>query len=148
MNEIVPLQVYPWPMDEDQLGVLKEAKASLDLDFRIMPTRAVPGLHARVLGLGSKPPWFCDCAVSVEPKQLVSLTGALRWVLTAPESSNDGYMVMDYMKSVFGDGVMERDPDPCHCGRPPLVKDAKLHAVCVACAREGCELVGWCMIDD
>lgn len=147
MSTVIPLQIFPWPMDEARLGILKEAKAGLDTDVKVMPTRAVPGLHARVLSFAGKPPWVCDVAMASDPTSVDSVRGALDWVLNAPAGDTNGYMVLDYLTDVFGVGVREVEPDPCHCGRERRVVGGKFETDCPACMTAGCAIAGFCIAD-
>ncbi|QIK61786.1 hypothetical protein G7068_00105 [Leucobacter viscericola] len=138
-------------MTEGQLAVLKEAKAGADLEMKIIPTRAVPGLHARVLGLGGPPPWVSDCALVSNPCDVDSVRHALIWMLTAPADDERGFMAKDWLEAVLGDEIAEL-PTPeckCRCGNKLAVRNYHpLNGCCEPCFEEGCYLVeGMCFCD-
>lgn len=154
MSDIIPLQIYPWPVSDEQLGLVKEAKAGVHTDVKVLPTRAVPGLHARVLALGSLPPWVCDAAFVKDCMNVESITAALDWLLNAPPESDRGFMVKDYLEAMFGSGVEELPPPSCQCmeqGCEDLaaVREYEpLEGRCEACFEAGCYLAkGLCLRD-
>lgn len=103
----VPLAVYPWPMPPDAREVAKRAFMSLELPFAVEIVKANPGEPGRILGLGALPPFVCDCAPVTDPTSFESVRNAIRWVLTAPQGDENGYLVLDYLTSAFGQGVRE-----------------------------------------
>lgn len=152
MSSVVPLQLYPWPVAGEHMAVLKEAKASLGLEVQVIPTQAVPGLHGRVLGLGSLPPWVCDAALVKRPDEVESVARALKWILTAPPESDRGFMVADYLEGFFGAGVVEVAPPKCKCegcGAAMAVENYQpRHGHCRGCYYSGCHLAkGLCLND-
>lgn len=148
MSDIIPLQIYPWPVDEVRMNLIKQAKATLNLELKVLPTQAVPGLHARVLALGKLPPWLCDAALVRDPSNVDSVQAALEWVLTAPEGDERGFMVKDYMHSIFGEPVLELSAPKCHCGDNRAVQNYQLQPGCTFCNEAGCHLTeGICFRD-
>lgn len=107
----VPLAIYPWPMPPAQAEITKRAFMSLDLPFAVQPCKANPGEPGRVLALGTIPPFVCDCAPVSDPSSEDSVRNAIRWVLTAPEGDDNGYMVLDYLRQAFGPETRELPPE-------------------------------------
>lgn len=154
MTNIIPLQIHPWPPSDEQMAMVREAKASLNLDLKVLPTEAVPGLHGRVLALGSLPPWLCDAALVKEPLSEGSVTRALDWLLTAPEGDDRGFMVKDYLEAIFGHEVEELPPPRCRCeelgcdGEVAVDNYKVLNGRCRPCYAAGCYLTkGLCLRD-
>lgn len=154
MSDIIPLQIHPWPPSDEQMGLIREAKVSLNTDVKVMPTRAAPGTHARVLALGELPPWVCDAALVKDCTNVESLTAALEWLLLAPADDTRGFMVLDYLEAVFGMGVKELPPASCKCWEAgcedlSAVRNGEpLEGRCEACFDAGCHLAkGLCLRD-
>jgi hypothetical protein len=91
--------------------ITKRAFVSLNLPHSVRVVGAVPGGPYRVLGLGALPPFVCDAAPVLDPTNFESVQKAMRWVLCAPEGDQSGYLVLDYLVSVFGPGVVELEPE-------------------------------------
>lgn len=98
----VPLAVYPWDSPPEVIETVKRALASLRLPLAIEIVKANPGEPGRILALGSIPPFVCDCAPVTDPTNEESVRNAIRWVLTAPEGDENGWMVLDYLRQAFG----------------------------------------------
>lgn len=148
MSRVVPLQVYPWPVSDEQMLVLREAKESLNIGTKVLPTEAVVGMHARVLALGSVPPWVCEVALVRDPSNAASVAGALDWLLNAPEGDERGITVPDRLSMIFGKPVRELPKPECHCGELRLVENYEIHSDCKECLRLGCNLTkGICFRD-
>jgi hypothetical protein len=99
---LLPLPIHPAPT-EAQSQAIRDAKAALALPFQVQIVPAVPGGYARVLALGTAPPWLCDYALVTNP---ANLQAALAWVLSDdvdPRAS----LVIDQLRSVFGSEVTE-----------------------------------------
>ncbi len=105
---IRPLALYPYPVAEADGKLIRAAKASLQLDFQVQPSPAVPGGPVRVLALRDRPPWLCDAAIVMDPSKPGALESALQWVLT-DRPVEEGYSVLTYLKSIFGPEVKEVD---------------------------------------
>lgn len=107
----VPLAIYPYPLPPEIADITKRAFMSLDLPFAVQPVRAVPGEPGRILALGSLPPFVCDCAPVTDPTNFESVRNAIRWVLTAPEGDDNGWMVLDCLKVIFGPETRELESE-------------------------------------
>lgn len=107
----IPLAVYPWNVAPEVVDTVKRALASLALPFPVEIVKANPGEPGRILGLGALPPFLCDCAPVTDPTSFESVRNAIRWVLTAPQGDENGYMVLDYLEAAFGPGVVELEPE-------------------------------------
>ena len=57
---VLPLPIYPWPITDEQMGMLKRAKAEADVPFLVYPQEALPGGPGRVLAIGQVPDFACD----------------------------------------------------------------------------------------
>ncbi len=63
MSDVAPLSIWPWPLSEERLALIKAAKATLtDIATKVIPIEAAPGTHARVLSFAGRPPFFCTWA--------------------------------------------------------------------------------------
>jgi hypothetical protein len=107
----VPLAIFPYPLPPEITEVTKRAFMSLDLPFAVVPVPANPGEPGRILALGALPPFVCDCAPVADATNEDSVRNAIRWVLTAPQGDENGYMVLDYLKAAFGPETRELPPE-------------------------------------
>lgn len=105
MSDVRPLPVYPQKPQEPILGMLRQAKAQLNISFKISPERAVPGSPGRVLAIGSKPDFICDYAYVANPT-VESLTSALAWCLGLREDPR-GVTMGRMLSEIFGGEVKE-----------------------------------------
>lgn len=55
---------------EKHLGIIKEAKRSIDTDVRMRPIEAARGPNGRVLALQVHPPFACDHVLAETPAQI------------------------------------------------------------------------------
>lgn len=88
-NVPVVVPVHPWPLTPERDALLRQAKASLDLDVLMRPVEAVPESPGRVLSFGGRPP-FAHCYAPIRPEnvdKVESIAGALRFCLTQPEGA-------------------------------------------------------------
>jgi len=77
-----PFYCHPWPITLERLALLKQAKASLELDYLIEPQAAFPGVGERVLAFGARPPFACESAVVVN-ETFDAVRAAMAVVLSA-----------------------------------------------------------------
>lgn len=147
MTDITPLQVHPWPMGDERFERLREAKASLGLELKVLPTEAVPGLHARVLAFESLPPWVCDAALVPDDRDVAQMARALDWVLTAPPDDTRGFMATDWLGAVLGGEVKDLGylQCKCECGNPLR---PEREGRCDTCYHSGCHLAGGMCLRD
>jgi hypothetical protein len=89
------------------MGMLKEAKASLDLPFNVMPCEAFPASPTRVLALEVMPAFLCDYAIVKDPANQEAMRAALSWVLNEDESDPRAVLLLDQLKLLMGNGVRE-----------------------------------------
>jgi hypothetical protein len=78
-----PIPVFPWPLSDARLELLKAAKQSLSLDYRIEPVEAAYGSPGRVLCFGETPGFLCKTA-PIRPENVdsvASIAAALRFAL-------------------------------------------------------------------
>jgi hypothetical protein len=107
----VPLAIFPYPLPPHIADITKRAFMSLELPFAVQPVGAVVGEPGRVLALGALPPFVCDCAPVSDPTSFDSVRNAIRWVLTAPPGDENGYLTLDYLRSIFGPETRELEPE-------------------------------------
>lgn len=103
----VPLPVYPYPLTDAQLAILKQAKASIDTDVLVVPVEAHPGSPGRVLSFGVRPPWLCKCApiAAENVNRVESVAAALRFWLD--DHGSDAYGEAWWLGSLWGVPVRE-----------------------------------------
>lgn len=105
MAEIRPLPIYPSVPTGDDLALLKEAKAKLDLPFMVKPVKAVPGSPGRIIAFREHPHFICDHAYIPNPNP-TSILEALKWATSDIEDAR-AVTVVKMLQEVFGKGVKE-----------------------------------------
>lgn len=112
-NETMPLPVFPWPISEARMGLLKAAKARIDTPIRVVPVEAVYGSPGRVLTFGLTPPFICKTA-PIAPQNVESVDSverALRFWLN-PFSDERQFAEDHWLSNVLGcDVVLVRIED-------------------------------------
>ncbi|UOE45908.1 hypothetical protein [Agromyces larvae] len=91
MSVTIPIPVHPWPLTPERLALLKQAKAAIDVPFKIVPVESVPGSPGNVLAFGELPPHLCSVAL-IRPENVdnpASVLAALRAVLTSADGLFD-----------------------------------------------------------
>lgn len=81
-DTLLPLPIFPYPVSKEDMDAIKAAKASMNVDFKVLPRPAVPGSPGRVLALREKPSWFTAYAPVAHPERPESMKAALEWVLS------------------------------------------------------------------
>lgn len=105
MSDVIPIAIWPnKPVGKD-LEMLKEAKASIKTDIKMIPVDAVPGSPGRILALRESPPFLCDHALVRNPS-IESLTAALSYCLGLNDDPR-ATTVLKVLKEVFGEGTRE-----------------------------------------
>lgn len=81
--ETLPLPVYPWPLSDERMELLKQAKARIDTPIRVVPVEAAYGSPGRVLSFGATPPFICKSApiAAQNVDNVDSIERALRFFL-------------------------------------------------------------------
>lgn len=92
------------------LGPIKEAKAALDLPFKVVPHQVfqrheIP-LDARILAIDDKPEGFYDYVLVSSRTSVESMIEALRWVLTG-EGAEIATTMAESLSEILGPGVRE-----------------------------------------
>jgi hypothetical protein len=105
VSEVLPLPVYPRKPVGDDLRLLKEAKARLGVDTKIVPVDAVIGSPGRVLSFREKLPWLQDYALVANPT-IESVEAALKYVMGLNDDPR-AMTVVKQLEQVFGKGVKE-----------------------------------------
>lgn len=96
MAEVTFVPVFPHPLPESVNVALRAAKASLNLEVKMLPVPAVPGSPGLVLALGRTPDFVCDGCLAATPE---ALPDALYRVLT---DGRRDFTVEAYMKALLG----------------------------------------------
>lgn len=102
-DETMPLPVYPWPVSEARMDLLKAAKARIDTPIRIVPVEAVYGSPGRVVCFGLTPPFICKTA-PIAPQNVEnvdSIERALRFWLN-PFSDESMFDEAHWLSNVMG----------------------------------------------
>lgn len=105
MSDVIPLPVYPRKPTGENLELIKIAKQSLSVNFKIQVCDAVPGSPGRVLAIGSKPNFLCEYAYVANPT-VESLTQALAWCLHLKEDVR-GVTIARMLSEIMGGEVKE-----------------------------------------
>lgn len=90
MTVTLPLAVLPFPIPEDRLALMKQARALLtDIDAVIIPVEAFPGSPGRPLCFGCRPPWYGKYApiAPANVDRVESIAAAMRLAL---QGEDDG----------------------------------------------------------
>jgi hypothetical protein len=80
---MIPIPVWPWPVDPERLALIRAAKASLSTDQKITLVEANPGAPGRVLSFAGRPPHVCQWA-PIRPenhRNVASIAAALEFVM-------------------------------------------------------------------
>lgn len=98
------LPVYPWPMSDERLELVKQAKAALELPYKIMPAPAVPGSPGRVLCFGRPAPFYTESVVvgADNVDKLDSVKAALEFTLEAPAGTSGSFTEQMWLSAVMG----------------------------------------------
>ena len=110
--------LYIWSGGERaDLTPVKEAKAALAIEKSVAPVGlnaagytqdgAPVSLFARVLAIGSRPPFLCEHALVTERTSSEGYQRALSWVLGVTEFDPKANTVLDAMVAVFGPETRE-----------------------------------------
>jgi hypothetical protein len=105
MSEVRPLPIFPsTPLTPQRDALLRAAKASLDLPFKILPSPAAPAGPARVLAFGVVPDFMCEFVYirAENVDRLESVRGALEACLTAPAGHPGVITEEQWMSAVMG----------------------------------------------
>lgn len=103
-----PILANP-PLNADDWGRIRAAKAALDLPFQVKPVPAVPGSPMRILAIGIKPQWAHEGAY-VESTTSPGFAAAVRYVLTG-EDDPRGMTIEKWLQGILGPGVKEVPDD-------------------------------------
>lgn len=100
-----------WSFERPDLALVIEAKAQV-LNEKVFPAyprsfEDLPALDARVLAIGSRPPFLCDYALTSERTSLEGMVRALRWVLGVESDDPKATTILDTMTAAFGPGTRE-----------------------------------------
>lgn len=109
---LIPLPVWPFPVSPEREMLIRAAKASLGLPYRIQHVKAEPGSPGRVLAFGELPPHLCEAAL-IRPDNvdnLESVTAALRAALTAPEGAGGFFDEAAYVAALLPGSREVTDP--------------------------------------
>ena len=99
--------LYYWPPGAD-LTATKEAFLSLSPGFKVIPYEFDSAHVGRVLCLEPGFPWIHDHA----PAWKGGLVDALKWTLGLEDFERGPVLILDQLKSIFGDGLREVTDGP------------------------------------
>lgn len=104
------LLIYARDHSEVDLDRLREAKALLELPYKVVPVAQEHGtIDGRVLAWGHRPDFLCSYALVSNQTPLDPLADAIEWALG--EYDDPRVMTMlDVLAVIFGPGVTELDP--------------------------------------
>jgi len=108
MEATKPLYIHPWPISESDMNAIREAKAALDLPFKVIPRPLDVKVWGRVLALREAPSALTDYALVSDPDSPERLQAALSWVLSTrvdPRATT----VLKTLQSIMGGDVREVD---------------------------------------
>ena len=109
MNEVRNLYIYGQP----DMSRIKEAKASLNLDYLVIPVNLnTPAAWDkrqwdRVLAWGVTPSNACDYAPVSDKTSSDGLVAAMRWVLGEVEEDPRAVSASGWLNKILGPGVKE-----------------------------------------
>src|SRR6478736_2078682 len=88
------------------LEPVKEAKRTLNISEKVHPIGVtslsdLPDLYARVLAIGTRPPFICDYALTSERTSPAGWERALAWVLGVNEFDEKATTIVDVLSSIF-----------------------------------------------
>lgn len=107
-GDLMPLLLIFAPEGVDvDMGAIKDAKAALGLEYRVMPTEALPGLDGRVLAFGGAPTWICPYFMLAPGTAGQELERALAWVLEEVGDDDRGTTILDVLNLELGPGVTD-----------------------------------------
>lgn len=104
------LLIYARDHAEVDLDRLREAKALLELPYKVVPVAQDRGtLDGRVLAWGHRPDFLCSYALVSNRTPIDPLADAIEWALGEVEDER-AMTLMDTLSVIFGPGVTEVDP--------------------------------------
>lgn len=105
LTNTIPLAIWTQGDKDSELPYIKQAKAQLNIDTKVVPVVAQPGAR-KVLALGGRPPFVCDHALVRDPKNVEGLKAALRWYIT-DEPDDRVTTIAKHLSILFGAEVKE-----------------------------------------
>ena len=106
MTETREILIYGKP----DMSKLKAAKASMGLDFLVVPRDAYDGFSGRVLAYDAVPPFLCDYALVSHSTSTGGLVAALKWVLLGGDDPRATPLTKT-LSNIFGGPVKELTTD-------------------------------------
>jgi len=125
VTHIKLLNLWPYPLAPEDLELVKQAKAALDLDVQLKPRGAVIGGEGRILALREPPPWITwdGYALVRDPENPGAMQAALRWAATS-ETDPRAVTQLGQLRGLLGGDVKELDPR--QIARENMSKNLKL----------------------
>jgi len=104
--------LYIWSEGKADLAPIKAAKLALGIEAKVIPIGVatlvdLPNLNARVLAVGTRPPFICEYALTTAGTSGAGWQRALSWVLGETEYDDKATTIEDIMVSMFGAGTRE-----------------------------------------
>lgn len=107
MSETRPLPLYPYPVTDEQMAMIRAAKERLNVPYKILPRPSVAGSGV-TLAFGEPAPHVGDSLVIEHPVDVETVFWALKIVL------GEGLRLStttDNLRAILGDGVTEVLPE-------------------------------------
>lgn len=108
MTVTIPLPTLPFPIPEDRLALMKQARAMLpDIDAVIVPVEAFPGSPGRPLCFGCRPLWYGKYApiAPANVNRVESIAAAMRLALEGED--DERYDEASWLSEALGCEVTE-----------------------------------------
>lgn len=105
--------------ERDHLGGIQDIPAQL-VPIGASSLSDLPSLDARVLAIGSRPPFICNYALTSPKTSAEGWVRALCWVLGIAKYDSKATLIEDILISQFGPGVREITPEELEAERKML----------------------------
>lgn len=106
-DEMRPLPLWPYPVKPEYMALIREAKARMDVDYKIFPRPSVAG-SGLTLAFGTPAPHMGDSLVLSYPVDAETIFWALKVVLGEGLRFST---TTDNLRAILGDGVQELNPE-------------------------------------
>lgn len=105
MTKTIPLAIWTVGDKDSELPYIKQAKAELDTDVKLIPVLAQPGAR-KVLAIAERPSFICDHALIRDVKNIEGLKAALHWYITG-EPDSRVTTIQKWLSMIMGGEVRE-----------------------------------------
>lgn len=83
------------------MALLRDAKAALKTDVKVIPVEALPGTGGRILAFGQVPPFCCESVLIKSIDSAESIARALDFFLTAPAGAPGSFTEEMWLSAVM-----------------------------------------------